>query len=143
MRQKRDGHEDADHGVKGPGLPGKALVAWTRVCLRHPFAVLALAVLSAVTSGYWSAQHLGYKVSRSDLVDPQSEYSKLWIDCIREFGEDDDAAVENGNAGTVSRRSKMAAHNRAVLCEGTIGATAPITPPFQSEAQECTATWRF
>ena len=40
-------------------------------------------------------------------------------------------AVENGGAGTVSRRSKMAAHNRAVLWEETIGATAPITPPFR------------
>ena len=40
-------------------------------------------------------------------------------------------AVENGGAGTVSRRSKMAAHNRAGLCEGRIGATAPITPPFR------------
>ena len=40
-------------------------------------------------------------------------------------------AVENGGAGTVSRRSKMAAHNRAVLCEARIGATAPITPPFR------------
>jgi len=50
-------------------------------------------VLSAVASGYWSAQHLGYKVSRSDLVDPESEYNKLWIDYIREFGEDDDAVV--------------------------------------------------
>ena len=40
-------------------------------------------------------------------------------------------AVENGGAGTVSRRSKMAAHNRAVLCEGTIGATGPVTPPFR------------
>jgi hypothetical protein len=38
-------------------------------------------------------------------------------------------AVGNGGAGTVSRRSKMAAHNRAGLCEGRIGATAPITPP--------------
>ena len=37
-------------------------------------------------------------------------------------------AVENGGAGTVSRRSKMAAHNRAVLWEGRIGATAPILP---------------
>ncbi|RLS81890.1 MAG: hypothetical protein DWI04_05730 [Planctomycetota bacterium] len=55
--------------------------------------MLALAVLSAVASGYWSAQHLGYKVSRSDLVDPESEYNKLWIDYIREFGEDDDAVV--------------------------------------------------
>jgi hypothetical protein len=40
-------------------------------------------------------------------------------------------AVENGGAGTVSRRSKMAAHNRAGLCEGLIGATAPIKPPFR------------
>lgn len=40
-------------------------------------------------------------------------------------------AVENGGAGTVSRRSKMAAHNRADLEEGVIGAIAPITPPFR------------
>jgi len=98
MRQKRDEHQDADHRVVDrpshrPGLLARSLVAWTRVCLRHPFAVLALAVLSAVASGYWSAQHLGYKVSRSDLVDPESEYNKLWIDYIREFGEDDDAVV--------------------------------------------------
>ena len=51
-------------------------------------------------------------------------------------------AVENGGAGTVSRRSKMAAHNRAGLWAGRTGATAPITHPFQREAQECTATWR-
>ena len=36
-------------------------------------------------------------------------------------------AVENGGAGTVSRRSKMAAHNRAVLCEGTIEESIPET----------------
>ena len=30
-------------------------------------------------------------------------------------------AVENGGAGTVSRRSKMEAHNRAVLWAGVIG----------------------
>lgn len=40
-------------------------------------------------------------------------------------------AVENGGAGPVSRRSKMAAHNRAVLREVRIGAIAPITPPFR------------
>jgi len=31
-------------------------------------------------------------------------------------------AVENGGAGTVSRRSKMAAHNRAALCEAVVRA---------------------
>ena len=40
-------------------------------------------------------------------------------------------AVENGGAETVSRRSKMAAHSRAGLWAGRIGATAPITPPFR------------
>ena len=84
---------DLDHSGHRPGLLGQALVAWTRVCLRHPFAVLALAVLSAVASGVWTARHLGYKVSRADLVDPKSEYHKLWIDYIHEFGEDDDAVV--------------------------------------------------
>ena len=84
---------DLDRSGHRPGLLGQALVAWTRVCLRQPFAVFALAVLSAVGSGFWTAQHLGYKVSRADLVDPKSEYHKLWIDYIHEFGEDDDAVV--------------------------------------------------
>jgi hypothetical protein len=39
-------------------------------------------------------------------------------------------AVENGGEGTVSRRSKMVAHNRAVLWEVRIGATAPVTHAF-------------
>ena len=82
-----------DRSGHRPGLLGQALVAWTRVCLRQPFAVFALAVLSAVGSGFWTAHHLGYKVSRADLVDPKSEYHKLWIDYIHEFGEDDDAVV--------------------------------------------------
>ena len=98
MPHEHDSRDDAGRTVversgHRPGLLGRLLVAWTRVCLRHPFAVLALAVLSAVASGVWSAHHLGYKVSRSDLVDPESEYNKLWIDYIREFGEDDDAVV--------------------------------------------------
>jgi len=82
-----------DRSGHRPGLLGQALVGWTRVCLRQPFAVFALAVLSAVGSGFWTAHHLGYKVSRADLVDPKSEYHKLWIDYIHEFGEDDDAVV--------------------------------------------------
>jgi len=75
------------------GLLGKALVAWTRLCLRAPAAVVLVATLSAVAAGVWTAQSLGYKVSRVDLLDPKSDYNKLWIDYIKEFGEDDDAVV--------------------------------------------------
>jgi len=83
----------ADRPPHAAGLIGRALVAWTKVCLRHPLAVVLLAMLSAVAAGGWTAGHLGYKVSRVDLLDPESEYNKLWIDYIQEFGEDDDAVV--------------------------------------------------
>jgi hopanoid biosynthesis associated RND transporter like protein HpnN len=75
------------------GLLGRALVAWTRACLRAPVLIVLVAVLSAVAAGAWTAQRLGYKVSRVDLLDPESDYNKLWIDYIREFGEDDDAVI--------------------------------------------------
>ncbi len=74
-------------------LLGRALVAWTRLCLWQPWAVALVAVLSAVGTGAWTAGNLGYKVSRVDLLDPESDTNKLWVDYIREFGEDDDAVV--------------------------------------------------
>lgn len=74
-------------------LLGQALVAWTRLCLRAPMAIVVGAVISAVAAGVWTSQSLGYKVSRIDLLNPKSDYNKLWIDYIHEFGEDDDAVV--------------------------------------------------
>ena len=74
-------------------LLGQALLMWTRLCLRAPMVIVLAAVISAVAAGAWTAQSLGYKVSRVDLLDPKSDYNKLWIDYIREFGEDDDAVV--------------------------------------------------
>ena len=91
-----DGAADAaaDPGAHPhPSLLGRALVAWTRLCLRAPALIVLVAVVSAVAAGAWTAQSLGYKVSRVDLLDPESDYNKLWIDYIREFGEDDDAVV--------------------------------------------------
>jgi hypothetical protein len=85
------GAEDHPHATTS--LLGRALVAWTRLCLRAPVAILLGAVLSAVAAGAYTAQSLGYKVSRVDLLDPKSDYNKLWIDYIQEFGEDDDAVV--------------------------------------------------
>jgi hopanoid biosynthesis associated RND transporter like protein HpnN len=74
-------------------LLAQCLVGWTRVCLAQPWLVLVMAIASAAAAGAWSVAHLGYKVSRVDLLDPNSDYNKLWIDYIREFGEDDDAVI--------------------------------------------------
>jgi hopanoid biosynthesis associated RND transporter like protein HpnN len=90
-----DRAEDAAAAVvhEPSSLLARALVAWTRLCLQAPVAVLVVALVSAVVAGGWTARSLGYKVSRVDLLDPKSDYNKLWIDYIQEFGQDDDAVV--------------------------------------------------
>ena len=87
------GDEPSPPPPHATSLLGRLLVAWTRVCLRQPWLVLLVAVATAAASAAWTAGHLGYKVSRTDLLDPDSDYNKLWIDYIREFGEDDDAVI--------------------------------------------------
>ena len=84
---------DPEPAAAPAGLLARGLVAWTRLCLRVPGLVLLAAVLSAAAAGAWTAQHLGYKVNRVDLLDPKSDYNKLWVEYIREFGEEDDAVI--------------------------------------------------
>jgi hopanoid biosynthesis associated RND transporter like protein HpnN len=87
------GDEPSPPAVHAESLLGRGLVAWTRVCLAQPWLVLLVALAAAAASIAWTAGRLGYKVSRTDLLDPDSDYNKLWIDYIREFGEDDDAVI--------------------------------------------------
>ncbi len=86
------GRKDRDGGHQ-PSLLSRLMIAWAHQCLARPWTIVTVAVLAAVASGLWTSGSLGYKVSRVDLLDPNSEYNKLWIDYIREFGEDDDAVV--------------------------------------------------
>ncbi len=79
--------------TRPPGLLARGFVAWTGLCLRAPGTVTIVAILLAIAAGAYAARNLGYKVSRVDLLDPESEYNKLWIDYIAEFGEDDDAVI--------------------------------------------------
>ena len=88
LRLRRE--NNADHGKS---LLSRLMVAWAEQCLARPWLIVTIAVLTAVLAGVWTSGSLGYKVSRVDLLDPNSEYNKLWIDYIHEFGEDDDAVV--------------------------------------------------
>jgi len=101
-------------------LLGRGLVAWTQLCLRAPWAIVLAAVVSAVAAGYWTSQSLGYKVSRVDLLDPKSDYNKLWLDYMREFGEDDDAVVvvEGPDRGQVVRVLEEV--SREIADDGTL-----------------------
>lgn len=65
----------------------------TRVALAYPAATVALAIALTVMSLVITWGKLGYRTSRLDLLNPNSDYNRLWIDYINEFGDEDDAVV--------------------------------------------------
>lgn len=75
-----------------------SFLAWplnlaTRIALAYPAATVALAIALTVVSVAYTWQNLGYRTSRLDLLNPESDYNRLWIDYIKEFGDEDDAVV--------------------------------------------------
>ena len=55
--------------------------------------VLVLSVLFAVLSLYWTSQHLGLKMSRLDLINPNSSFNQLWLNYVDEFGDDNEVII--------------------------------------------------
>ena len=74
LRLRRD--NNTDHGKS---LLSRLMVAWAEQCLARPWLIVTIAVLTAVLAGVWTSGSLGYKVSRVDLLDPNSEYNKLCL----------------------------------------------------------------
>ena len=83
----------ADNPHPEPSLLAKPLYLATRVALAYPAATVALAIALTVMSLVITFGKLGYRTSRLDLLDPKSDYNRLWIDYIDEFGDEDDAVV--------------------------------------------------
>ena len=73
--------------------------ALTRAVVRFPVATVTLGVALACVSIYLSTTRLSFHTSRLDLLNPESDYNRLWIDYINEFGDDDDAVVVVEGAG--------------------------------------------
>ncbi|MDR2643988.1 MAG: MMPL family transporter [Planctomycetaceae bacterium] len=65
----------------------------TRICCRNPISVIALSVFIAVFCVYWTYEHLGFKMSRLDLINPKSSFNRLWLDYIKEFGDDSEVTI--------------------------------------------------
>jgi hopanoid biosynthesis associated RND transporter like protein HpnN len=54
---------------------------------------LLLVLAVTVACGWYTATQLGFRTSRLDLINPNSEFNKRWIAFIEEFGDDDDLIV--------------------------------------------------
>ena len=75
------------HPAESSSLFARPLWSLTLLCCQFPAAVLVSALLLAALSLYWSYEHLGLKMSRLDLINPNSSFNQLWLDYIDEFGD--------------------------------------------------------
>lgn len=76
-----------------PPLLGAPLRGLTVLALRFPVAVTVGAVVVAVLSIVLAAVGLDFHTSRLDLINPESDFNKLWLDYVKEFGSADDVVV--------------------------------------------------
>ena len=74
-------------------LLARPFVWLTRLIIAFPWPTLAIGLAAALVCTVYSARHLGYRTSRLDLLNPKSDYNRLWIDYLEEFGDADDAVV--------------------------------------------------
>jgi len=71
----------------------KPLLALTRLVLRFPISTLVVGGLLALAAMAWSNARLGFRTNRLDLLNPKSEFNRLWIEYTREFGDEEDVIV--------------------------------------------------
>ena len=77
----------------------RPFVAGTRLIIAYPIATIAICLALAAAACLLTATKLGYQTSRMDLLNPKSNYNRLWIEYIKEFGDEDDAVVVVEGAG--------------------------------------------
>ena len=85
--------EQSPHHPAESSFFSKPLWSLTLICCRFPAAVLVMSLLLAAGSLYWSYEHLGLKMSRLDLINPNSSFNQLWLDYIDEFGDCNEVIV--------------------------------------------------
>ena len=85
--------ERTPHRTTETSIFTKPLLSLTVLCCRFPGTVLVLSVLLAALGLYWAYGHLGLKMSRLDLINPQSSFNKLWLDYIDEFGDSNEVII--------------------------------------------------
>lgn len=69
------------------------LVGLTRLVLRFPILTLVVGGALALGATLYSNYRLGFQTNRLDLVNPNSEFNRLWNDFVKEFGDQEDDVV--------------------------------------------------
>ena len=74
-------------------LLGQPMRLVTDLIVRFPLTVIIASALLAAGSLTMAHLSLGFRTSRSDLLNPNSDYNRCWQQYVSEFGEDEDVIV--------------------------------------------------
>ena len=74
-------------------LLGRPLKLLTVLVARFPISVIIISALLVALSLTGAQLSLGFRTSRSDLLNPKSENNRHWAEFTQEFGEQDDVTV--------------------------------------------------
>ncbi len=74
-------------------LLGQPLKLVTVLVARFPVSVISISALLVALALTGAQLSLGFRTSRSDLLNPNSEYNRRWAEFTQEFGEQDDVTV--------------------------------------------------
>lgn len=70
-----------------------ALCAVTRAVARRPFVTLWMVAAVACASVVLTLARIDFKTDRSDLIDPDAEFQRRWLDYTERFGDASDIVV--------------------------------------------------
>ena len=82
-----------------PSLLARPLAWITRLVVRFPIATLALGIGAAVVALGLSANRLGFRTSRLDLINSESSFNRRWLEYVDEFDAKDDVVIVVEGAG--------------------------------------------
>jgi len=75
------------------GVVGRCLAVVSRLLAKRPLiAIFAVTILCAA-SGTFSALNLKIKTDRADLIDPNTDYQRRWLNYTKNFGDVEDLVV--------------------------------------------------
>ena len=92
-RNRPDARQRDDAASERGSLLGLALRWTTLTSCRRPRVTLCLVLLLTALAVGYSAVGLKFKTDRADLIDPNAEFHRRWIDFTNSFGDASDVVV--------------------------------------------------
>ncbi len=74
-------------------LMSRPLEWLTRAVVRFPVLTLVIAGAAVAVSIWLTVTQLGFRTSRAELLSPNSDYNRRWLDYTKEFGDKEDVVV--------------------------------------------------